>query len=480
MRERTMIRNLVINTLWMGLLVTGPLWAQSDTQGTTTVATPLEERMKLNVSVNFDQAAIADVIKALSEQGDIDMIIAPNVTGEVTAKFTDVSLDDALENILAVHGYGYVATDSIVRILSLQELELQEIKLINKIYVIAYANIEQVANAVQGMLSERGQLAINKASNHLMVTDVDTRVALIDTFIEQADTEVPQIIVEARVYDVSCEDDLDLGFDWVAGTFTTFNTTTGAATSGQLDPFYRSSFNSKFNQATSGDAIFRFGLLDNDIDIDVSLKAMRDKIKSRLLASPKIMVLDNEEAKIKIVKEIPYQELTQTAGGGNIGTTKFKDVGVELIVTPRVTRGGKVRLDLNPIFSVQTGSVAVAVPGTDAQSLQPIVDKREAKTQALIGSGETVVIGGLRKNEVVQELSKVPGLGDLPLLGELFKHRSEKSVNSELIVFITPTIVTDAALTSDETEALADSETHLCRPPAADPIYTCECGKEHK
>jgi type II secretory pathway component GspD/PulD (secretin) len=213
--------------------------------------------------------------------------------------------------------------------------------------------------------------------------------------------------------------------------------------------------------------VLRLGILNGATNLEARLTAQRDDVKARLLANPKILVLNGAPADIKIVTEIPYQELTQTSGGGNIGTTKFKEVGVELNVTPRITRDSKIRLELNPSFSVQTGTVPLAIPtgiATAITSPQPIVDKREAQTFALISDGQTVVIGGLRKRDIVQEVSKIPLLSDVPLLGELFKFKGEKAVNSELIVFITPHIITEPSLTPSDATKLDGMESEFREP----------------
>ena len=455
-------------TLWLivGLVTTGG-WAQeaggSDQEVTTALASQMKQTI---VSVDFLEAPMEDVITALSSQADIDMIKSPEVTGLVTAKLTDVPLDEALESILAVHGFGYTASNSVIRIMPLDQLEEQKIVLVSKMYRIAYADIKDVAGAVEGILSEHGQMAINEVSNHLMVTDTDDRLAMVDRFVDEADREIPQILVEARVYDVSCSDYQDIGFDWSAGTYTIYDSDTGLATSGQLNPFGQMAFESTYQQTSAGDGTLRLGILDGDLDMDVTLHAIRDNVKARLLASPSILVLDNEQANIKIVSEIPYQELTQTAGGGNIGTTRFKEVGVELKVRPRVTRDDKVRLAINPVFSVQTGTVSIAIPTSSStiSSPQPIVDRREALTQALIKSGQTVVIGGLRKSDEVEQTSKVPLLGDFPILGELFKYRSQKTVNSELVVFITPRIIRDLDMSNQQQEKYSQAEEGLKQP----------------
>ena len=441
-----------------------------------TAGPELQRRMKTKISVDFREAPIEDVIKSLAEQANIDIVKGPAVTGTVTATLTDVSLDEAMESIFSVHGFGYTTSESIVRIIPKAELAQYILKYRTKMYRIDYADIEEMNTLVSGMLTAQGKIAMSKTTGHLCVTDTEDQIEMLDAFIEEMDRETPQILVEARIYDVSCSDYLDLGFDWFAGTFTLFDTTTGLPVVGEAKPYGNAQFNSGIAQAPKGAFGLRLGILTENMDIDVAFKAVKDKIKSRLLANPKILVLNDEEATIKIVEEIPYQELTQTSGGGNIGTTKFKDVGVELVVTPHVTREGKIRLMLNPMFSVQTGSVPIFIPTGATQTIssaQPIVNKREAATQALIKDGETVVIGGLRKKDIVRELSKVPLLSDIPILGELFKFRGEKTVNSELIVFITPRLVVKPELSAGDSRKLEATETELCEPEGPEPTGDC-------
>ncbi len=186
------------------------------------------------------------------------------------------------------------------------------------------------------------------------------------------------------------------------------------------------------------------------------LRAQQENIDAKLLANPRVLVLDNEKALIKIISEIPYQELTESAMGGSIGTTAFREVGVELEVTPHLTREDMVRMRLKPKFSVVTGEVTVA--GVGVSYPQPVVDRREAETTLLIKNGQTVVLGGLRKKEVTKQINKVPVLGDLPLIGLLFRFKGEDTVTSELVVFITPRIVEQPTMTETEQTQFGTTE----------------------
>jgi len=438
--------------------------------------TELQKRMKTRVSVDFRETPIEDVIKSFAQQADVDIVKGPAVIGKVTATLTDVPLDEAMDTIFAVHGFGYTTTDSIIRIVPRSELAQFMTKYLTKVYRIDYASMEEITKAITPMLTPQGKMSSNPKTNDLLITDTEDQVKKLDEFIKTMDREIPQILVEARIYDVSCSSFFDFGFNWSAGTLTLVDPATGVVIGGKTEPFAGATFGSSIGQAPKGTFGLRFGILNEHVDIDATFTASKDDIKAKLLANPKILVLNDQEATIKIVQEIPYQELTQTSGGGNIGTTKFKEVGVELVVTPHLSRDGKIRLSLSPMFSMQTGTVSLVIPVTGSapiSSPQPIVDKRQATTQALISDGETVVIGGLRKRDVVQEVSKVPFIADIPVVGELFKFRGEKTVNSELVVFITPRIITDPEMSENEARKLERSEAEFCEPGSPNPLFDC-------
>jgi general secretion pathway protein D len=188
----------------------------------------------------------------------------------------------------------------------------------------------------------------------------------------------------------------------------------------------------------------------------VLLRAQKNQIDAKLLANPRILVLDNETASIKIISEIPYLELTSTSGGGSMTSVAFREVGVTLAVTPHLTRDEMIRLRLEPAFSVQTGTVNIGT--TSADYPQPIIDRRNANTTLLIQNNQTVVLGGLRKKDVTKQINKIPLLGDLPLAGMLFRFEGEDTVISELIVFITPRIMRKAVLSEIEQEQFKVTE----------------------
>ena len=462
--------------VFFGVRAAGQEASASDTE-----AGAVEEGMSKIVTVDFRDTPIDDVLRSLADQSKVNIVKSPKITGNVTASISGVSLREALDNILAVQDCGYVTTKNTIRIVPRDEIALEETRLVSKVYRITYADATAVALALKDFLSESGGLMVSPGSSNVMVTDTEAKMRAIDEFIKDVDRITPQILVEAKIYDISSTDQLDLGIDWSAGRSVQLDPGTGLIVGGRTEPFLGSAFSSSIARTTKTDNGFlEFGYLNEHINIDAVLSAKQDEICAKLLANPRILVLDNEQATIKIVSELPFQELTQTSGGGNIGTTSFREVGVELEVTPHIARDGMIRLKLRPSFSVQVDSVSIAMP-TQTGTIsfpQPVIDTREATTTALIRDGEVVVIGGLRKKDTIMETSKVPLLGDIPLLGALFRFEGEKTVNSELVVFIRPRIVIEPTLTSKEEYFLSESERELstpgCPTPKVDRCYPKE------
>jgi type IV pilus assembly protein PilQ len=429
---------------------------------------PVQQRMQQEISIDFKDTLIDDVLMIMSKQADVDIIKSPKVEGSVTATLTDVPLAEALTSILEAHGYGYVTTDNVIRVVPKNEIfEVRE-KLISRVFRITYADVKAVEMALRQFISDQGAISSNPGTSNIIVTDVESRVKAINSFIEEIDRVTPQILVSAQIYDITSQDNLDLGVKWQAGTTTSFGEpsddqllgndfgTVGNIIGGITDTAIGSAFSSGISQAdTSG--LLRLGVLNDSIHVDAAIFAAQDDVRAKLLANPRVLVLDNEEAEIKIVEEVPYQQLTQSTDGGSVGTTEFRDVGVELRVIPHLTRDGLIHLTLNPKFSTITGSVNIVTGDGGNVTPQPVVATRETITTALIKDQQTVVIGGLKKQDKIQETSKIPLLGDLPLLGAAFRFEGESTVNSELVVFITPQIVENPALSDEEERYLADS-----------------------
>jgi type IV pilus assembly protein PilQ len=418
---------------------------------------PLRERLQKKISVDFRKTAIEDVIRIIAEQADVGVVASPNVKGEATVKLTNVPLEEALRSILEVHGYDYVIGNNVIRVLPHSEMPQVPERLTTQIFDVTYTDVNDVVKSLEKLKSDVGSVSHIRGTSRILVTDKEAKVKDISEFISQVDHLTPQILVEARIYDITSKDNFDLGVQWSAGSRTTFNASGEPNAASHTNPFTVGSFNGTTPKASGTNAGFRFGWLTSNVDIDVLLKAQNEKIDAKLLANPRVLVLNDQTATMKIISEVPYQQLTESSLGGSIGTTAFREVGVELHVTAHLAvRDQMIRMHLKPSFSVVTGQVQVA--GIGVTYPQPVVDRRETDTTLIVKNGQTVVLGGLRKKEVSKQINKVPGLGDLPLLGALFRFKGEQTVNSELIVFVTPWIVEQPALTEKESQAYEETE----------------------
>jgi len=429
--------------------------------------TELEQRMQKRISIDVNDQPIDLVIRQLVEQANLNYIKSPNVIGNVTVTFKDVPLEEALSNILAVHNCLYVPTDNVIRIITSAEMVAKAEPILTESFEIVYADAEKVVEALDKFKSPQGSVSSIKGTSHIIVTDTESKMGKIKDLLEKIDRITPQILVEARIYDITSTDKLDLGFDWYAGRRTNANvagfpinddiivdkggidTYIGSKT----DPFILGQFSAPVGSKTDATTIggFRFGILNSDVDLNVLFQAKNEITDAKLLANPRILVLDNETALFDIVTEHPYVERT-ISGGQITETVKFKDVGVKLTVTPHVTREGMLRLHILPEFGVFVTRVVVATSNV------PVVDTRKVDTIALVRDGQTVVLGGMRKKAVSKAIGKIPLLGDLPLVGGLFKIEGEDTGVNELIVFITPRIIEqEPVLSLDEQNALEET-----------------------
>lgn len=432
------------------------------------VLTAVQMRMQQKVNVDFRETPIEDVLRMLAKQADVDIVKSPQVVGNVTATLTDIPLSEALDNILAAHGYGYIATENMIRIVPRKDIYDAPEKLIDRVYRITYADVKELEKALKKFMSSRGSLSAMPGTSNIIVKDTESTIQAIDKFIEEVDRVTQQVLVEVRIYDVTDTASFNLDIDWNAGR-NTENTTGGLITettgngivynpalpatgvpttspplqtsSKRADPFAAGSFDQ-----TSGGSL-RLGFFNDSFSLDVMLSALQKTEYATLLANPSIMVLDNETATFEIIKEIPYKEERSTSSGGSMTSTQFKDVGVKLDVTPHITRDDMLRLQIMPEFSV---AEAQKYNTTTQEPIVPTVNTRRLNTIALLKNGETVVLGGLRKQEVAKNLYKTPLLGDLPIIGGLFQSEDESTETTELLIFITPKIVNVPVLKSSE------------------------------
>ena len=432
---------------------------------------PIDEKLVKLISIDFVDTPIEDVLRMISQFADIDMIKSPEVTGTVNARLSNVPVGEALENILAVHGFAYIKTNTMLRVVPQSQAVNVAEKITSKVYRITYADVKSVAVAIKGYVSDQGRVSVNVGTSNIAVTDTESRIKAIDQFLEEVDRVTEQVIVEVRIYDISGDSSLNLDVQWNAGTETNntageqvYQTTgagisyvdelsrgeapAGTAIQSTKDPFAAASFDK-----TEGGAI-RLGFLNDGFSLDMSLSMLHSEGLAKLLANPRILVLDNETATFEIVEEIPYKEESETSQGGSLTSTQFKDVGIKLEVTPHITRDQMLRMRIVPEFGIAEDQVRNPIT---QEPIVPTVNTRKLDTIALLRSGQTVVLGGLKRFETTKDYWKAPILGDLPLLAPIFRSESETKTESELLIFIRPIIVPGECKMNKEEEDILES-----------------------
>ena len=307
---------------------------------------------------------------------------------------------------------------------------------------LKFLDAENLKKAIDRMSSEYGGIATNQKSNSLIICDTKERVAKILAEIRKADKTPQQVMIEVVLVDVQLGNDTEIGINW------------DILSDKNYDIAYRQNFTSRLrstieNPATIGDATaFNTVGLGGDFSVISGtirnvLHLIQQKREAEILASPRVMVVSGQIASIEAVEELPYTEVMDTASGGAsaLTSTEFKLVGVQLHVGAPLPATNAIFLTVGATQNVATGESDTEIP---------IVDTRKAKTSLLLQDGQVVVLGGLRRQEKTKEVDQIPFLGDLPIIGVLFKNTNTVLKNSELVVFLSPHIYKGEPVPDDQ------------------------------
>lgn len=336
-----------------------------------------------------------------------------------------------------------------------------------------YIAAADAAAALDVVLSAEGRSSPIDGDDRLLVVDYPENIRMIEAVLARLDRPRPQVNIKALIYDISLTDMERIGVNWSSVSHGTIGAN-GVSSPTNTGMSVMTQTAEPLSSAANGGA-FTFYSLEGTFNLQSLVVALQQAEDSRLLADPNVTVMDNESARIESISEIPFQQLTQTTGGGNIGTTAFKEVGVKLDVTPKISRDTTIDLTVVPEFSRLAGFT----PGTN----QPIVETRRATTRVRVSNAHTIMIAGLRQRTDVGDFNGIPLLKDVRILGPLFRSRETQVKESELVVFLTPEIVGYNDCLDERDRITAD--TIRCRldriPPAegcppCDATGGCECG----
>ena len=401
----------------------------------------LEESESGLVTMDFEDAEVRDAIKVLAMASGMNMVIGEDVKAKVTISLKDMPWERALDIILRTYNFTYKKEENLIRIMTFEKVKQEErdIPLATKIIYLNFAKVSEMKSALAKSLSDRGSIEVDSRTNSMIVTDIPARVEDVEKIAATLDTRTPQVMIEAMLVDAKITDDNELGINWnIVHVDRDKEWHDKTVASAQENNYNYAEQPSSMSNLT-GTAI-KFGWLEKlgSFRLNGLIQAWVKSDKARILASPKVLTLNNQAATLEIILEIPYK--SDMSDQGNVSYA-FKEVGTKLYVTPQITSGGFVSMNLHPEMSYQSGT-------TDDG--QPVIDTRKAQTNVLVRDGETIVIGGLRRIDNTKSYTKVPFLGDIPYLGALFRKKDLQKIETELLMFVTPHIVVKPHITPEE------------------------------
>ena len=420
------------------------------------------------IDIDLKDADIHNVLRLLADTGHVNVVTADDVSGTITIRMRNVPWDQVLDVVLQAKGLGMVRQGNLIRVAPMaqlqkeRELKLAQMKqeyeltpLETRLIPISYATADELQARAKELLSPRGSIAVDERTNVLIARDVAGNLNYIEELVRSLDTQTAQVLIEARIVEATSKYLRDVGIQWVGDV--TFGPATGNPTgiafpssvgvaggnydnntpTAGLSPVLRNIPTPNFavnlpaavGTGSGGALGMTFGSIDNTINLSLRLSAAESSGLVRIVSAPRIMVLDNREARINQGTLIPFAQVSALG----VQTT-FQEAKLQLLVRPHVTADGSVSMHVKlnrdePDFN-QTS------PRGD-----PTILKREAETDLLVMDGHTAVIGGIYTRNTGRNLDQVPFFGDIPILGVLFQRRRASDSRNELVIFITPRIV---------------------------------------
>ncbi|OHY91576.1 fimbrial protein [Vibrio rotiferianus] len=425
----------------------------------------LEKEGKL-ISINFQDIPVRNVLQLIADYNDFNLVVSDSVEGNLTLRLDGVPWQQVLDIILQVKGLDKRVDGNVILVAPKEELDLREKQQLEKLKLeeeigelsseiikVNFAKASDIAQMINGegnisMLSVRGSMTIDERTNSLLIRELPENIAVIREIVESLDIPVKQVQIEARIVTVK-EGNLDeLGVRW---GFTSINGNNmvggsiennlaaiglydegGNAEDGStvgIDDFLNVNLAAASTNASS--IAFQVAKLGSDTLLDLELSALQQESKAEIISSPRLVTTNKKPAYIEQGTEIPYLE----ASSSGATTITFKKAVLSLKVTPQITPDNRLVLDLS-VTQDRPGKVVKTGTGEAVA-----IDTQRIGTQVLVNNGETVVLGGIFQHSVSNTIDKVPLLGDLPLLGALFRRTYEDVGKSELLIFVTPKVV---------------------------------------
>ena len=388
------------------------------------------------INLEVRETNIRDVFTLIAEQSGANIVISDDVKGNVTLKLRQIPWDQALAIIMKTKNLGYVRQGNVLRIAPVEQLqkETDDLRKIQdaqklaqplrvKVVPVNYAKVSDLAGQVKDFLSPRGKVVADTRTSSLIITDITENLDRTTNLIKALDVAPQQVLIEGKVVEATDNLVRDLGINWGLSGETLFKR--GAAISPQLNisPGSVPGTGLAFNVSA--------GTMKYLGDLTATLGLAETRSQAKVLSSPRVVTLNNESANIKQITQIPIRKETVNNGASTV-TQEYKAVELSLEVTPQITASTDVLLQIG-----LKREFATAAPAGES----PPIETREAKTKVMVPSGQTAVIGGIYQNDETNTENGVPVLKDVPVVGWLFKNKSNTNTKRELLLFLTPRIL---------------------------------------
>ncbi|MCB4205322.1 hypothetical protein LF845_10175 [Deferribacterales bacterium Es71-Z0220] len=377
------------------------------------------------ISVNFKDADIRTVISSIAKTKELNVIIPPTISGKISIYLKDVTFEDAMKNITEASGITYKIDNNILYVNKVGESSLGDAE--DFFYYPRYINLQKLSEILKNYISSNAKIVIDDTSGALIITDTKTRLNKLKEIIAKVDKPLKQVLIEAKIVEMSKSGSRDLGIQWGANyspSSTSYyfpnSVSVGGGASGYM-------VNLPVTEP-AGALNILLGSATGSLLLDVRLQALEKSGEAKIVSEPKIVTMNNQQAHIESGVEFKYKVTTTD-------TTDIEEDEAKLLltVTPQVTP------DNNILLNVQVEKSELDF--TREVDGYPLKITRKAETYLMVKNGETTIIGGLNQKSTSNSNSAVPYLSKIPLLGTLFKSQSKASTLDELMIFITPKII---------------------------------------
>lgn len=409
------------------------------------------------ISLNFQNIPVRSVLQLLADFTGINMVVSDTVSGNITIRLNEVPWDQALDIILTTRSLDKRRNGNVMLIAPASEIMAREKKeleskeevkklapLRSDLIQINYAKAIEIANLIKDksntLLSSRGTVSVDARTNTIWIQDTSSKIEEMRELITKLDIPVKQVLIESRIVTVNKDFSQDIGIRFGVSRPTHLSGTLAGAN--QLEqgvaPANVAPLSNRLNldlaaapvsgtPASIGIALAKLG---DDILLDLELSAIETESRGQVIASPRLITTNQQAAVIESGQEIPYQQATSSGATA----VAFKKAVLSLKVTPQITPDGKIMMELQ---------INQDIPSTQTFNGVPAINTKEIQTNVLVNNGQTIVLGGIYEQDKSQAVNRVPFLGELPLVGHLFRNRTVSVENEELLIFITPKIITN-------------------------------------